>query len=135
MNFYICTMYNLGRAPWNLSCFEFKFDDTRLSSWYKNKIGPIEIFVCYVMTLLQIWPIGCLSFEKLNGDSQQGRDLATSGGNKIKFQLGQSYSYVMRKLWYISLNLNSKQLRFHSVRHNVTYIPNLVHRYIRKSFS
>ena len=26
--------------------FEFKFDDTRLFSWYtKNKIGPIEFFL------------------------------------------------------------------------------------------
>ena len=35
----------------------------------------------------------------LNWDSQQGRDLATSGRNKQKFQLGQSYSYIMRKVW------------------------------------
>ena len=26
------------------SSFEFKFDDTRLSSYYKNKIGPIDFF-------------------------------------------------------------------------------------------
>ena len=32
--------------------------------------------------------------------SQQGRNLATSGGNKKKFRLGQSYSYIMRKVWY-----------------------------------
>ena len=25
-------VHTLGWAPWNLSCFEFKFDDTRLSS-------------------------------------------------------------------------------------------------------
>ena len=41
-----------------------------------------------------------LSLEKLNWDSHQGRDLATSGRNKEKFQLGQSYSYIMRKVWY-----------------------------------
>ena len=28
---YVCT---LGWAPWNLSCLEFKFDDTRLSHWH-----------------------------------------------------------------------------------------------------
>ena len=38
--------------------------------------------------------------EKLNWDSQQGRDLAMSGRNKQKFQLGQSYSYIRRKVWY-----------------------------------
>ena len=93
----VCT---LGWAPWNLSCLEFKFNDTRLSSWYKNKIGSIEIFVCCVLTLLSLCPVGCLSLEKLNWDSQQVRDLATSGRNKQKFQLGQSYSYIMRKVWY-----------------------------------
>ena len=36
--------------------------------------------------------------EKLNWDSQQGRDLATSGCKKQKFQFGQSYSYIMRKV-------------------------------------
>ena len=35
-------IYNLWWALWNSNNFEFKFDDTRLSSWYKNKIGPNE---------------------------------------------------------------------------------------------
>ena len=42
-------------------------------------------------------------FEKLNWDSEQGRDLATSGHNKQKFQLDQSYSYHRRKVWYLWL--------------------------------
>ena len=29
-------------ALWNPYSLEFKFDDTGLSSWYRNKIGPIE---------------------------------------------------------------------------------------------
>ena len=29
---WLMALYNLGWAPWNLSYFEFKFDDTRLSS-------------------------------------------------------------------------------------------------------
>ena len=29
---------------WSLSCLEFKFDDIRLSYWFENKIGRIEIF-------------------------------------------------------------------------------------------
>ena len=71
--------------------------------------------------LKSLCPVGCLSFEKLNWDSQQGRDLATSGDNKYKFQLGQSYSYIMRKVWYISSNLNSKSFRFHRVRPNMYF--------------
>ena len=45
-------------------------------------------------------PVGCLSLAFLNWDSQQGRDLATSGCSKKKIQLGQSYSYIIRKVWY-----------------------------------
>ena len=33
---------------------------------HKNKIGPIEIFVCCILTLLSLCPVGCLSLEKLN---------------------------------------------------------------------
>ena len=51
----------LGWAPWNLSCLEFKFDDTRLSYWLQNKIGRIEIFFCCFLTLLILCPVGCLS--------------------------------------------------------------------------
>ena len=36
----------------------------------------------------------------LNWDSQQGRVLVTLEHNKIKFQSGQSYSYIMRKVCY-----------------------------------
>ena len=36
--------------------------------------------------------------EKLNWDSQQGRDLATSGRNKKK--VNRANSYIMRKVWY-----------------------------------
>ena len=50
--------------------------------------------------LLCLCPVGCLSLAFLNWDSQQGRDLATSGCNIKKIQLGQSYSYIMRKVWY-----------------------------------
>ena len=38
-------MLNLGWAPRNLSCLEFKFDDTRLSYSHKNKIGRIGFFL------------------------------------------------------------------------------------------
>ena len=31
---------------------------------------------------------------------EQDRVLATSGSKKKNFQLGQSYSYIMRKFWY-----------------------------------
>ena len=54
-------IYRLVLTPWNPSCFEFKFDDAKKA------------------------------LEKLNRDSQQGRDLAMSGYSKQKFLLGQSY--------------------------------------------
>ena len=47
---------------------------------------------------LASWKILSLAF--LNWDSQQGRDLAMSGCIKQKFQLGQSCSYIIRKVWY-----------------------------------
>jgi hypothetical protein len=40
-------------------------------------------------------------FEGTRGDKNQiFCTIATSGRNKIKFQSGQSYSYIMRKVWY-----------------------------------
>ena len=87
----------LGLTLWNLSCLEFKFDDTRLSYWHKNKIGRIEIFFCCFLTLLIFCPVSWVSFAET---SQQGRKLAKSGSNKKKFQFCQSYSYVNRKVWY-----------------------------------
>ena len=38
---------------------------------------------------------------------------------------GQSYSYIMRKVWYISSNLNSNLLWFHCVRPNVHSYTNI----------
>ena len=54
----------LGLTLWNLSCLEFKFDDTRLSYWHKNKIGRIEIFFCCFLTLLIFCCVGLLSFDE-----------------------------------------------------------------------
>ena len=52
-------MSTLGLTYWNLRRFEFKFDDTRLSSWYKNKISMIKkkivkFWQCYVSALLAV---------------------------------------------------------------------------------
>ena len=40
----IFVLLELGRALWNRNIFEFKFEDTRLSSYHK-KIRPIKIFI------------------------------------------------------------------------------------------
>ena len=69
----------LGWAPWNLSCLEFRFDDTRLSYWHKNKIGRIEIVFCCFLTC----PVGWVSKTETG---RQGRKLAKSGSNKFEFQ-------------------------------------------------
>ena len=70
--------YLLGWAPWNLTCFEFKFDNTRLSSYNRRiRLAQLKFLFdvswrCGVSALLAVSPI----------------------------QLGQSYSYIMRKVWY-----------------------------------
>ena len=67
-------------APWNLSSFEFKFDDTRLSTYHKNKIGHIENVFCCILTLQSLcW------LSQFSWDSQQGRDFAKSGRNNFFF--------------------------------------------------
>ena len=40
-------------------------------------------------------------------DSQQGRDFAKSGHNKKLFWWGQSYFYIMRKVWYHQIWIQS----------------------------
>ena len=100
------------RAQWNLSRSELNLMTPDFPhNYYQNKIGTIKIFACCVLTLLSLCPGGCLSLEKLNWDSQQGRDLATSGRNMKKFQLRQSYSYIMRKAWYHQI-WNQNNLEF-----------------------
>ena len=54
-------VYKLGLKKWKLNSFEFKFDDTRLSSYYKNKIGLTKKNFCCVLTLLCLCPSGCLN--------------------------------------------------------------------------
>ena len=60
---------------------------------------------------------GGVSLAFLNWDSQQGRDLATSGRNKKK-SIGPIL-FLCYEESLVSSNLNSKQLRFHGVRPNV----------------
>jgi hypothetical protein len=101
--------YRLGLTLWNLSCLEFKFDDTRHSYWHKNKIGRIDFFFFLLPDFPSFLPYWLAQFC---WDSQQDRELAKSRSNKKKFQFCQSYSYVNRES-LVSSNLNSKQLRFH----------------------
>ena len=110
----ICT---LGLTLWNLSCLEFKFDDTRLSYWHKNKIERIEIFFCCFLTLLIFCPVSWVSFAET---SQQGRKLAKSGSNKKKIQFCQSYSYVNRKVWYHQIWIPSN---LYFIVSDLMYIP------------
>ena len=67
-------------------------------------------------------PVGCLSSEKFSWDSQHGRDRATSGSNKIKFQSDQPYSYIMRKVWCISWNVNSNLHRFQCALYSISLL-------------
>ena len=78
-------------------------------------------FFCCVLTLLCLCPVGCLSLEKLNWDSQQSRDLATSLCNKKKSIVPILFLYYEESL--VSSNLNSNLLRFHCAHPTVlTYL-------------
>ena len=63
---------SLGLTQWNQNSFEFKFDDTRLCSWYKNKIDPIEFFLLRpdVAKSLLCW-LFQFSFSKLRHPTGQ----------------------------------------------------------------
>ena len=79
------------------------------------RLARLKFFCCTLM-LLSLCPVGCLSSAFLNWGSQQGRDLAMSGSKKN--QLCQSYSYVMRKVWYHQIWIQ-KNLGF------IVLIPNV----------
>ena len=76
------SVYLLGLTLWNLSCLEFKFDDT-----------------------------------------QQGRELAVRKQQKKVSIL--PILFLCQKECLVSSNLNSKQLRFHSVRPNIDTLQEL----------
>ena len=48
-----------------------------------------------------------------------GQRLSNVGTQQKKNQSSQSYSYIMRKVWYISSTLNSNLFWFHCVRTNI----------------
>ena len=67
--------------------------------------------------LQSVCPVGCLSLEKLNCDSQQGRDLAVRM-QQTKISIGPIlFLYYEESL--VSSNLNSKLFRFHSAHPTV----------------
>ena len=73
----------------------------------KKMLLPDSAYLC---------PVGCLSLEMLNLDSQQGRDLATSGRNK-KIIGRILFLYYEESL--VSSNLNSNLLMFHCAQPNL----------------
>ena len=80
----------LGLTQWNQNSFEFKFDDTRLSSWYQNKIAQLNFFLS-VPDVAKSLPCWQPTRQRLSNVRAQ---------QKTKIQLGQSYCYIMRKVWY-----------------------------------
>ena len=74
-------------------------------------------FFCCVLMLLCLCPVGCISLEKLNWVSEQGRDLARSGHNKKKSIWPIVFLYYEERL--VWSNLNSKLFRFNCVRPSV----------------
>ena len=78
---------NLGWALWNRNSFEFKFDDTRLSSKYKNKIGPIE------KKIVMSWRCRVSALLAVSAKRQQRQDITIfffNGANLIFISWGKS---------------------------------------------
>ena len=73
-------------APW----FPFPIFTSHIAMKKEKKTEEKKIAICTLG--LTLW--------NQNWDSQQGRELATSGSNNFFFQFCQSYSYVNRKVWY-----------------------------------
>ena len=67
----------------------------------KNSAFEINEKCCslsFVLTFLGLCPVSCLSLEKLRGDSQQGRDLATSGPSLIPALWNATLLFQLLKL-------------------------------------
>ena len=96
----------LGLTQWNRNSFEFKFYVPDFPHNIKIRLARL-IFFCCVLTLLCLFPVGCLSF--LNWDSQQGRDRATLRPNKKSIR-PILFLYYEESL--VSSNLNSNYFGF-----------------------
>ena len=100
----------------NRSSFEFKFDDTRLSSYYKNNIGPI-IFFSVASWLCKVSALLAVSAKQLKGLII----LPTAGGVLADFWVPNEIDSLnfqhMLLFWFreASQNLSLfRQLFFHS---------------------
>ena len=119
----LCNIYRyiLGWAQWNLSRFEFKFDDTRLSSLYKNKIGLIEILFFLlpdVALFLPCW-LSQLNFSKLRQPTGQRHSNVRTQQNQISIR---PILFLYYEGSLVPSNLNSKLFMFHCVRPSIYYI-------------
>ena len=76
------------------------------------------IFFCSVLTLLCLCPVGCFTSEKLNCDSQQGIDKATSECI-LFFLIWLILFYTYYEEILVSSNLNSNLLRFRCAHPNI----------------
>ena len=81
----VCTLNHESKVVLNSNLMIPDFPhNVRIRLPQLNFLGTSEHNSCCVLMLLCLCPFGFLSFEKLNGNSQQGRVLATLGGNKKK---------------------------------------------------
>ena len=77
------------------------------------------------MTLLCLCPVGCLSLEKkLNWDSQQSRDRATSGCNKKNFNLSNLILIFWGKSGIIKLEFKPTMVSLSQTYSKYNFIKN-----------
>ena len=110
---------NLGWALWNRKSSEFKFDDTRLSSYHKKKIGSIKNFLLRP-DFAKFLPCWLSQYSQVSMKRAARLTTYICSKASCSFNRDLRVTGLILFLYYeesmVSSNLNSKQLWFHSVR-------------------
>ena len=96
-----CLNRHRSKNIWVTRLF-FCQNDSLMGESFGNRAACSHSYTFWTMPILIFSLVANFGQQSLYlpWESQWGRDIATSGRNKQKFQLGQSYFYIMRKGWY-----------------------------------